>query len=306
MNYRLYQMEFLNGIHFGIQALDDTQIMLPADTLFSALCQEALRIGKLEELVFLAEQGDFLLSNGFPYVGKDYFLPKPMLRLEADQKQGDSVQKKQFKKMKFVSLKKIESYLQGKIDKEDLDKIEQMGMFDMRTSVAIRGQESPQPYFLKIYNFKEGNGLYILVGGKEKKNFQLFEMLFESLSYTGVGGKKSSGLGRFEFAERKIPDELLKRLNAQSSQYMLLSTALPEEHELDAVMGEASYQLIKRSGFVDSFHYAEQYRRKRDLYVFSPGSCFKRTFRGKIYDVSSGGSHPVYRYAKGMFLGVDL
>lgn len=59
MNYRLYQMEFLNGIHFGIQALDDTQIMLPADTLFSALCQEALRIGKLEELVFLAEQGIF-------------------------------------------------------------------------------------------------------------------------------------------------------------------------------------------------------------------------------------------------------
>ena len=115
MNYRLYQMEFLNGIHFGIQALDDTQIMLPADTLFSALCQEALRIGKLEELIFLAEQGDFLLSTGFPYVGKDYFLPKPMLRIEADQKQGDSVQKKQFKNMKFVIKKCLTKFSPGGI-----------------------------------------------------------------------------------------------------------------------------------------------------------------------------------------------
>ena len=50
--------------------------------------------------------------------------------------------------------------------------------------------------------------------------------------------------------------------------------------------------------------YAEEYRRKRDLYVFAAGSCFKNEFEGDIYDVTNGGSHPVYRYAKPLFMGV--
>ena len=85
---------------------------------------------------------------------------------------------------------------------------------------------------------------------------------------------------------------------------MLLSGAFPQEKELDQSLEGASYLLNKRSGYVASEFYAEEYRRKRDLYVFAAGSCFKNEFEGDIYDVTNGGSHPVYRYAKPLFMGV--
>ena len=58
--------------------------------------------------------------------------------------------------------------------------------------------------------------------------------------------------------------------------------------------------------FVASSDYAEEWRKKKDLYVFTAGSCFVNCFAGDIYDVSEGGKHPVYRYAKPIFMGVSL
>lgn len=95
-----------------------------------------------------------------------------------------------------------------------------------------------------------------------------------------------------------------KWLEDHSEKNILLSTALPEDEELEQVMKDSSYFLIKRSGFVDSSEYALQQMRKRDLYVFSSGSCFAHTFRGRIIEERNGGKHPVFRYAKAFFMGV--
>lgn len=85
---------------------------------------------------------------------------------------------------------------------------------------------------------------------------------------------------------------------------MTLSMSLPLQDELEHALNGASYQLVKRSGFVNSENYSDVYMRKKDLYVFASGSCFFNKYQGDIYDVSSEGSHPVYRYAKPMFLEV--
>ena len=50
---------------------------------------------------------------------------------------------------------------------------------------------------------------------------------------------------------------------------------------------------------------SREWRRKKDLYVFNSGSTFTEKFEGDICDVSSGGAHPVYRYAKPLWLGVE-
>ena len=76
------------------------------------------------------------------------------------------------------------------------------------------------------------------------------------------------------------------------------------DDELEQALEDASYLMQKRSGFVASAIYADEWRKKRDLYVFSAGSCFKNCFQGDIFDVSDGGRHPVYRYAKPLFMGV--
>ena len=85
---------------------------------------------------------------------------------------------------------------------------------------------------------------------------------------------------------------------------MLLSTALPQEEEMKDSLEGASYLLQKRSGFVYSETFAEEQIRKRDMFTMQAGSCFRRVFQGAVYDVGEGGTHPVYRYAKAMFLGI--
>ena len=130
------------------------------------------------------------------------------------------------------------------------------------------------------------------------------ETLLEALSYTGIGGKKSSGMGKFVLKYGKMPDDYIKYMGKKSDKNILLSVALPKEEELSVVLEGASYQLEKRTGFVASTGYADEWRKKKELYVFSAGSCFEKSFAGDIYDVSDGGNHPVYRYAKALFMGV--
>ena len=72
----------------------------------------------------------------------------------------------------------------------------------------------------------------------------------------------------------------------------------------EAALEQAHYLLVKRSGFVASETYAKEQLRKRDLYVMQAGSCFRTRFEGDVYDVSDGGSHPVYRYAKPLLMEV--
>lgn len=87
---------------------------------------------------------------------------------------------------------------------------------------------------------------------------------------------------------------------------MTLSVSLPREEELETALAGAEYLLLKRSGFVASERYAPEQMRKKDLYVFQAGSCFPEKFHGDIYDVSDTcGRHPVYRYAKPMWMEVQ-
>ena len=101
-----------------------------------------------------------------------------------------------------------------------------------------------------------------------------------------------------------MPEIFEAHLKNKTSRQILLSVALPKEDELESALDKASYQLLKRSGYVASENYADEWKKKKDLYVFSAGSCFEQRFEGDIYDVSDNGKHPVYRYAKALFLGV--
>ena len=85
---------------------------------------------------------------------------------------------------------------------------------------------------------------------------------------------------------------------------MSLSISLPKDDEIEKVCTEVQFQLIKRSGFVNSMTYADTFRKKKDFYGFVAGSCFKIPYQGDIYDVSIYGKHPVYRYAIPIFMGV--
>jgi CRISPR-associated protein Csm4 len=94
--------------------------------------------------------------------------------------------------------------------------------------------------------------------------------------------------------------------NSESSSFMLLNLALPKEEELAGAVEGSTYALERRGGFVWSKNYGKTFYKKKTGYLFAAGSVFKKPFRGDVFDVSVEGAHPVYRYGKAMFLGVDL
>ena len=63
--------------------------------------------------------------------------------------------------------------------------------------------------------------------------------------------------------------QLKQRLNVNKYQKMMsLSISLPKDDEIEKVCTEVQFQLIKRSGFVNSMTYADTFRKKKDFYGF--------------------------------------
>lgn len=308
MNYVMYKLDFQSSVHFGHNDLSKSSNSFMADTLFSALCLEAVKMGNdcLEMFYNIVHDGRLKFSDAFPYIGDTYYLPKPVKRIESD-RTGDSVIKKAFKKLEYVPADKMSEYLQGNLDpREEGNKLsDNLGKYGMKVSVAIKDMEEPQPYHIRYYKFKENNGLYLIMAYKDDEVRDLFEELMMSLSFSGIGGRRSAGFGRFEFRITKMPEYILSRLTQDAKEYMSLSVSLPKDSELEELLQHSSYVLIKRSGFVESDTYSEVQKRKKDIFMMKSGSCFKKMYEGSIYDVSGDGRHPVYKYAIPLWMGVS-
>ena len=298
MNYQLYKLHFHNGVHFGKNSLDHGECAFHADTLFSALCHEAMKKDGdtgIEKLVNLAKRDKIKFSDALPFIKEEYYIPKPLIQLEK--------RDKKLNKLKYIPINCLEEFLNKNIQKEKLDGLKNLGQYEVRTLASIRGLEQSEPYRIESFYFNIDCGLYIIVGSENRQDLNYIEELLIGLSYSGIGGKRSLGMGRFELEVGKLPQQLEQGLQLKTSRYLLLSVALPKDDELSSVLnGKEGYQLLKRSGFI--FSNSCDDRRKKDLYVFSAGSYFSKPFAGDVYDVSSSKTHPVYRYAKPMFMGV--
>lgn len=302
MQYSIYKLEFQTGVHFGTGMLNESAYTFQADQLFSALYIEALKMNCEKELFDCVKNGKLLFSDAFPYFGQQYMIPKPMLYVEHKVK-GISEQKKKYKKIQFIPVEQLEDFLDGTMEL-DGEIFKGFGTYMQQSMVNVRNNEETLPYRVGTFYFSENCGLYIIVAYESESEKTLAENLLEGLSYTGIGGKKSVGLGKFNLLRGKISKCMQEHLERDSNKKILLSVALPRDEELECALNGASYQLSKRSGFVASSVYADEWRKKKELFVFVSGSCFEQLFEGDVYDVSDGGSHPVYRYAKSLFMGV--
>lgn len=309
MNYAIYKLKFTAPVHFGKSLLTDSEFTLCSDTIFAALCMEAVRMGDdlLKELVSGARSNAIQLSDAFPYIGDKLFIPKPHVFVEHSQDENSSIIKKAYKKLKYITIDDFESYLSGSFDVLNAVQMSELGVSALKVSASIRNDEGEtKPYEVGTYSFYEGCGLYLIVGYSNDNIKSLIDSLMDQLQHSGLGGKRSSGYGRFTYEVIEVNAWLISRLNCEAEKYMLLNTALPKENELEDVMKNANYGLVKRSGFVASSNYSDTWQRKKDLIMFKSGSCFDRKFEGDVYDVSANmGNHPVFRYGKPMFMRIS-
>lgn len=298
MTYKMYIMNF-HTAHFGAGSLDSSKITFAADRLFSALAIEAKKMGKMEEFVSLAGLDGFVLSDAFPYKSGP-FLPKPIgfpkfdqADLTTDVKEVRR-QAKMAKKLQFIPLDKFDSYVSGTLFEDAEHGV---------TNIVTKNQPHVDGalYQVSTVRFTDNSALYVIATESE-----LLNELMASLQYTGIGGKRSSGYGKFDLTITDIPDGFKNRLtNVHQGPVMTLTTSLPVEKELEYAMETGSYLLSKSSGFAFSTETNENYR-KQDLYKFASGSTFSETFTGQIVDVRPlDFPHEVLSYAKPLFFKME-
>jgi len=310
MKYVGYKMDFTTALHIGKRKLEDAESAIYADTVFSALCHEALIQGgeeSLNHLVELTEANHLKLSDAMPFHNNTYYVPKPMLLISGDER-ADSNIKKAAKKLPYVPVDLLDKFIAGDMDVQaELEIYETMGIGEVRTMASVKENDDTMPFQVGSYRFNRNWGLYLVIGYEDEDTLYFIEDLLIGLGYSGIGGKRSSGMGKYTLMAAKLPDSMTARLTerGENGVYMNLSPGMASDDELKEVIDNARYMLIRRSGFVSSSTYAERPLKKKDFYAFKAGSVFTRTFDGLLRDVSGEGTHPVYRYAKPVFMEVE-
>ena len=308
MKYKIIKMDFQSAVHFGNGGLAAGESVLPADTVFSALCCEAVRRkdNSLDLLVSAAKKGTIHITDALPFIKDRYYVPKPIYKMAVDKNEDPSI-RKTYKKLAYIPVDALETYLKGEMDvvKEAEYFHDHYGKSFLVQKAAVSCLENAMPYGIGLFRFFEGSGLYMCIGCESDDEENLLLDILDSLQYSGLGGKTSSGYGQVRITPLKMNQILEKRLqNNNYSRWMSMSICLPKDDELENVLDNASYLLVRRGGFIASDTYADTARKKREMYLMKSGSTFKNKFDGDVFDVSNGGTHPVYRYAKPFFMGV--
>jgi CRISPR-associated protein Csm4 len=313
MDYFLYKLNFTTALHIGTDSggasLDDGQMTIHADTIFAALCCEAIKQGKIEELYAYFNEGSLTISDALPYQNDELYLPKPVLNVNTKKRERDASSRKALKALEFIPLSAFKDYMQT-LNRTEFNPDKFSGTFgnmSVSSRVAIKGQTAPLPYHVAAWRFNPGCGLYIIMRSEQSPALKLFTNLLASLGISGIGGKQSSGWGKFEIRQTQPPDNLLDMLNDSVAQYqMLLGTALPVDDELEEALSNSWYTLVRRGGFIRSETYAPGQLKKRTIYMLGPGSCLRSRFKGGMFDLSDNGNHPIWRNGNTLFVGVNI
>lgn len=306
MKYAAYKMSFQTGVHFGNGMLSATRNRFLADTLYSALCIEALRQGEecLDRLYQRTKSGKLLFSDSFPYIGNTLYIPKPMINIV--HKDDSIADRKKWKKLKYIPIHQLSEYFSGKLDVDcESDRLDKLGRTEVRQMVNLNHLEKPEPYSIGVYYFEKGNGLYFIVGYEEEADRNFIEDLMDSLGYQGIGGKVSSGLGKFSVLPLELEKEITERLEEGKEKFVILTTSLPTEEEISEVLEKSAYLLERRGGFIQSSSYAEEPVKKKEQFFLQAGSVVGKRFSGDIYNVGTKGKHPVWRYGKPLLMEVS-
>lgn len=297
MNYTILKLKFSAPVHFGRGGLDKTDYVVHADTLFSALCIEAVKQGKLNSLVDSVQGGHLKFSDALPYIGDDYYIPAPLC---ADDSRLSPKDRKLYDMLAYIPVSKAKKFMNGTMDaSEELSKFYTLGSTCLREKVSMRNLEI-NPFAIDTFTFSKDAGLYVCYGYDAEDDSYLMSDLLESLSYQGIGGKKSSGYGRFELTMSKGCPEITDNAGEDGDMLLSLSSCLPAEEEMDKALNGAFAKLIKRSGF--SGDGGMKPKKKKDAYLLSAGSCFANPFKGCVLNVApKDAAHPVYCYAIPLF-----
>ncbi len=332
--YAILPLRFIAPVHFGDAAqgggLQEVGLTCRADTLYSALTVEALRKSQetFDTWIQKTQDGSILISDLLPWYVRDnrfeWYIPKPVIDVKGEGKshretleeaRNLSAFRKQGKKRAFLRASEMALYV------DDLtyhsSSLEEEPVFGTYGADTHFNGRTRKPYSAGSFSFHENAGLYLLLGLSQIEDLEMVRSLVEWAGLTGIGGRRSSGMGKFELAHAPIllqPGDdaedhddvaLYEMLQQEDGAQMALSSFLPAKEEV-SLAAEGRGLWLKRSGFTWT-EGMEAPVKEKSIYMMAAGSTFSARMEGRIADVSTPAvGHPVYRYGKGFFLGVPL
>ena len=331
MIYLLYKLKFPNGIHVGVNSsLELTSTTVSSDVFYSAFYAEYIRIfGENDrELFQLTENDEFKISDLLPFKEMKtetvFYVPKPFVndikRKQSNDENEQVVDRKKVKKLSYIPANRLKEYFEFLETGKNFPEIDNdFGEKELHTKNKVsRIGEDTELYNVEVFRFNKDSGLYFIVQLPEKWQ-EKFENVLESLSLTGIGGKRSAGYGEFsitddgmifdgedfDIIESEDDKFINESLYKESEKYLLLSSYLPQKDEIEKIKNkENGYQLIKRSGFVNSPKYSENPQKRKQVYMISSGSVLNFKPAGRLADLKLHGNHSIYRMGKPIAIGV--
>lgn len=324
MRFLITKLTFLTGVHIGAESGGNTMALsktgIHSDTFFSALCCEAALNDPemIHTLYRAAADARLLFSDLLPFKGNVLYLPKPLTTSAALREQREPDKRKLYKRLVYIPLSMYGQYL-GAAEKgfdveAALEEYSDIVVQEKRQRVTIDANEGATPYFIGLTYYNDDCGLYFILGYESDEEKKLVTNLTTLLGLSGIGGRKSSGLGKFNAEFVALDDsntawKVLKSMleNDRATGYVTINTSLPRKDEMASIIPQANVQLIRRGGgFIQSYSYADTQLKKKTIFALAAGASTGMRFGGDIYDLSSGGNHLIYRNLKPMFLGVEV
>lgn len=321
---KIYKLKFETPCHFGAAELggrlESVSFSYASDVLFGALCCEFADDKKVADFFDTVRRGKILFSDLLPYNGEKFFIPKPILLIDSDKTSARldpgemrrrATERKKQKKIEFIRASRLTKYFSALKNNLPFSEENNFGETILLQKVSCR-EEKPLPYFVGTFSFNEGSGFYLIALFDDEETAEFFEGILQSLGLSGIGGKKSSGLGKFSLSEvialdTATKDDLcaLNRMltDENSAWQMNLSSLIPTADEIPTLKN-SFFKLKRRGGFVSSNGTSEC--KKNNVCVVAAGSCFRRRLVGDIVSLGNVDGHEIFRLGRSIYAGLTI
>ena len=339
-NYEIIRFKFTTPLHVGNERSDYSTggALLQSDALYSAICHAWARLGKAEWIPLEEnDHGAFTISSLFPFVDylndTSYFLPKPMLLMDAKENETsiETSVRKALKKVQWVDIPIFEAlacsvpkqYSNTYFDKgyqtvKELPRDELGKLIDPisnkvmpRAAISRNGADDTVIYYIERYYFHVQAGLYAIVKFENDEVKSRVVAALRLLADEGIGTDRNIGHGKFNFSMGNLPFNFPEHSVYGINVGMYCPTEKVEwanfsESDINDE-ARAGFTLVRRGGWM-----SEPYNtwRKRSVYMAQPGGVFKTegiSVAGKVVNVEPNAEgidvgHKVWRNGRSIFL----
>ena len=345
------------GTGHSASGLDSALMSMSSDHFFAALCTEWVALygtASLSELISKVDDQELAFAGLFPWKqivrlqsdGRNcfepvrYFLPRPLARGQKAA-QGDTQVKKKMRKIPWIEAEAMKSYMQFVKTGEDNPSRyqETFGSEIIWDRVNTRSERDNLLYRVAAYDFHRDrpwtadetkraragevpkkiiSGLYWLYTCRDPRFEQMIHDAIYSLGISGIGGKTSSGLGKFLIWDEDLNASPSGKAltgyleDTDAPVQMALGTVVPYgDRDFEILSNpESSYLLVSRTGFTSSANFCDPESgnalKRKTCIMLREGSCFPEKLSGGVLNLSYGGLHPVYRAGKTLFMGLRI